>query len=556
MENIHYDALVIGSGAAGSFAAKELTEKGLKVVLVEAGRNISTEDFNPNFKGPKEKGIQLWARAKAAVTGQHIQSKVAMYGRQQRHLFVNDRENPYTTPADKPFLWIRGKQLGGRLHTYGRMLLRWSDYDFKAASRDGKGQDWPLSYNELAPYYDKVEKFLGIYGTKESLANVPDGQFMGNSKLTSAEALFKAKTQERWSDRKPIPWRYMPPNIKRIPQPIIAAQETGLLTIRTNAVVRKIRVDVSTGKATGVEYIDRETREVGTLQASIVVLCGSTIESVRLLLNSATQQHPNGLGNSSGTLGKYFMDQVPSMIFGTIPGKKGFEGDDTHPVDPFYGVTGGVYIPRFENLDKVSNNQFVRGYAFQGTIGRLYARDDKDAKFGIMGFGEMLPYADNTITLNPKKKDSYGIPVPHISCYMHDNEKRLLKAQTEAIKDMLVNAGFELEFCGSYLGVEEFGRGAFPDADWFSRLLFRLNFRKSMCMGAAIHETGGARMGDDPKTSVLNRYNQSWDVPNLFVTDGSSFPSGGVSGATLTIMAVTVRACEYIARGHAEGKFK
>lgn len=554
MENIHYDALVIGSGAAGSFAAKELTEKGLKVILVEAGRNITKEDFNPNFKGPKEKGIQLWARAKAAVTGQHIQSKVAMYGRQQRHLFVNDRENPYTTPADKPFLWIRGKQLGGRLHTYGRMLLRWSDYDFKAASRDGKGQDWPFSYEELAPYYDKVETFLGIYGTKESLPNVPDGQFMGNSKLTSSEAIFKAKTHERWPERNPIPWRYMPPNIKRIPQPILAAQETGRLTVRTNTVVRKILVDAGTGKATGIEYIDREARKTGTIRANIVVLCGSTIESVRLLLNSANKQHPNGLGNSSGTLGKYFMDQVPSMIFGTIPGKKGFESDNTHPVDPFYGVTGGVYIPRFENLDKVTNSQFVRGYAYQGTIGRLYARDDKDAKFGIMGFGEMLPYADNTITLDPNKKDSFGIPVPHISCYMHENEKKLLKAQTESIKEMLVNAGFELEFCGSYLGVEEFGRGAFPDADWFSRMLFRMNFRKSMCMGAAIHETGGARMGEDPQTSVLNRFNQSWDVPNLFVTDGSSFPTGGVSGATLTIMAVTVRACEYIAKNYSAGK--
>lgn len=444
MENIHYDALVIGSGAAGSFAAKELTEKGLKVILVEAGRNITKEDFNPNFKGPKEKGIQLWARAKAAVTGQHIQSKVAMYGRQQRHLFVNDRENPYTTPADKPFLWIRGKQLGGRLHTYGRMLLRWSDYDFKAASHDGKGQDWPFSYEELAPYYDKVEKFLGIYGTKESLPNVPDGQFMGNSKLTSSEAIFKAKTHERWPDRNPIPWRYMPPNIKRIPQPILAAQETGRLTVRTNTVVRKILVDAGTSKATGIEYIDRETRKTGTIRANIVVLCGSTIESVRLLLNSANKQHPNGLGNSSGTLGKYFMDQVPSMIFGTIPGKKGFEGDNTHPVDPFYGVTGGVYIPRFENLDKVTNSQFVRGYAYQGTIGRLYARDDKDAKFGIMGFGEMLPYEDNTITLDPHKKDSFGIPVPHISCYMHDNEKNCSKHRPNRLKKCWLMRGLNL----------------------------------------------------------------------------------------------------------------
>lgn len=548
------DALVIGSGASGSFAAKELTERGLNVTVLEFGRDITEADFAPNFKGPREKGIQLWARAQAAITGQPTQSKVAFYGKQQRHLFVNDRENPYTTERGKPFLWIRGKQLGGRLHTYGRMLLRWTDYDFKAASRDGYGEDWPISYDELSPYYDKVEEFLGVYGGQDGVANLPSGKYKGASKLTEAEKAFKEKTEARWPERHPVAWRYMPPNAKRIPQPILAARETGRLTVRTNAVVRRIVTDPSTGKATGVEYIDRLTGEVQTANAPIVVVCASPIESVRLLLNSASPKHPRGLGNSSGALGRYFMDQVPSMIMGSVPGMKGFEVDDTVPSDPFYGVTGGIYVPRFENLDTVTNSSFLRGYAYQGTIGRLFTRADRNAKYAFMGFGEMLPNRDNTVTLNPRRKDRWGIPIPHIGCGMGENEKKMLRTQTQAMKEMVQNAGLDIEFSGSALGLEEGPKGAFPEADMFSRFLFRQNFAGSMTMGAAIHESGGARMGADPAKSVLNANNQCWDAPNVFVTDASSFASGGTCGTTLTVMALTVRACEYIAEQYSRGQ--
>ncbi|MFQ8432382.1 GMC oxidoreductase [Amaricoccus sp. W119] len=547
------DALVIGSGASGSFAAKELTERGLNVTLLEFGRDITEADFKPNFKGPGEKGIQLWARAQAAVTGQPTQSKVAFYGKQLKHLFVNDRENPYSTPPGKPFLWIRGKQLGGRLHTYGRMLLRWTDYDFKAASRDGYGEDWPISYEELAPYYDHVEEFLGIYGGQDNVRNLPSGKYKGASKLTGAEAAFKAATEARWPDRHPVAWRYMPPNARRVPQPILAARETGRLTTRPNAVVRRILTDPGTGKATGVEYVDRLTREVRTVDAPIVVVCASPIESVRLLLNSASPKHPNGIGNSSGVLGRYFMDQVPSMIMGTIPGRKGFELDDTVPSDPFYGVTGGVYVPRFENLDTVTNDDFLRGYAYQGTAGRLVARPESDAKYAFMGFGEMLANRENSVSLHPRRKDRWGIPIPHISCAMGENEKKMLRAQVASMKEMVANAGFEVEFSGSALGLEEGPKGAFPEADPFSRFLFRQNFTGSMSMGAAIHESGGARMGSDPATSVLNGNNQCWDAPNVFVTDASSFASSGTAGTTLTIMALTVRASAYIADQYARG---
>lgn len=543
-----YDIIVVGSGAAGSFAAKELTEQGLEVLLLEAGRPIDKDDFPENFAGPKEKGIELMARARAALTGQPLQSRVAFYGPQQRHLFVNDREHPYSTPKNKPFLWIRGKQLGGRLHTFGRVLLRWSDVDFKAASRDGYGKDWPISYSDLEPYYARAEETLGVRGCADNVPNIPDGNFVGPSKLTEAEAEFKKKTELAWPDRRPIAWRYMPPNRHRVPQPILDAIETGRLTILTDAVVRRILTDPVSGRATGVEFADRQTRDVEIVSGRAVMVCASAIESVRLLLNSAGGKHPHGLGNSSGTLGRYFMDQVPSMIMGTVPKRTGAEVADFVPADPFYGNSGGVYIPRFQNLYSQTNPEFIRGFGFQGTVGRLYVPEDKPSRYAFMGFGEMLPQAENRITLHPTRKDRWGVPIPHIACAMGQNELAMLKEQLRAAREIALNAGLEIEFSGSALGITEEGRGAFPDADWFSRLLFRSNFRSAMAMGAAIHESGGARMGNDPATSVLNQWNQCWDAPNVFVTDASSFVTSGCAGTTLTLMALTIRASENAAK--------
>ncbi|WP_079731654.1 GMC oxidoreductase [Novosphingobium mathurense] len=548
-----FDVVVIGSGASGSFAAKELTERGLDVLVLEAGRAITEQDFPSDFAGPKEKGIQLWARARAAVTGQPIQSKVAFYGQQQRHLFVRDSDHPYSTPPGKPFLWIRGKQLGGRLHTFGRVLLRWSDTDFKAASRDGYGDDWPISYSDVNPYYSKVEELLEVRGCPAGIPNVPDGNFAGPSKLTAAEADFKEKTETHWPERKSISWRYMPPNIKRVPRPILAAQDTGRLTVRSDAIVRRVLTDPTTGKATGAEFIDRQTREIEVVHAAAIMVCASPIESVRLLLNSAGGKHPNGIGNSSGMLGRCFMDQVPNLIMGTIPDRKGNEIDDTLPPDPFYGITGGIYIPRWENVSSITNSEFLRGFGYQGTAGRLFTSPDKPAKFAFMGFGEMLAHRDNRISLHPTRKDKWGIPIPHIDVEMRKNELAMLRAQSRAALEMAQNAGLDTEFVGSCLGIEEHGRGAFPDADWFSRWLVRLNFKSSMSIGAAIHESGGARMGDDPATSVVNSQNQCWDVPNLFITDASTFPTSGCAGTTLTVMALSMRAGEYVAKQMAAG---
>lgn len=550
-----YDAVVVGSGASGSFAAMELTQQGLDVLLLEAGRDITPDDFPTDKKGPKEKGIQLWARARATLTGQPQQAKVAFYGQQQRHLFVNDFQHPYSTPKSSPFLFIRGKQLGGRLHTFGRMLLRWSDADFKAAEQDGYGDNWPIAYEDIAPFYDEVETFLGVRGNKDNVSAVPNGKFAGPSCLTASEKDFKSALESNWKTRKAIGWRFMPPNSKRIPQPILAAKETGNLTIRTDAVVRQVLTDPITGKATGVEFVDRLSHESSVVTAKVVMLCASPVESVRLLLNSVSDKHPRGLGNSSNQLGKYFMDQVPSILMGTVPNKQGFEIDDS-PLepDPFYGRSGGIYIPRFKNINGDTTDSFIRGYAFQGTVGRLFVKPDKPTRYAFMGFGEMLPHEENSVSLHPTKKDQWGMPVPHIVCDMKSNERAMLTHQTESMKEMAVAAGLDIEFSGSYEKLEEQGTGAFPEADWFSRMLFRKTLTKSLCMGAAIHESGGARMGDDPSSSVLNKFNQCWDSTNVFVTDASAFRTGGSAGTTLTVMALTLRASRYAADQIKSGK--
>ncbi|NMO91737.1 GMC oxidoreductase [Actinomycetospora sp. TBRC 11914] len=545
-----YDALVIGSGAAGSIAVKELTERGLDVLLLEAGRDISEADFVPPPETqPAAMSIGLGGRLRQSLKGQYIQSRRAMFKEQTSDFLVNDRKHPYA--SDSEFLWIRGRQLGGRLHAYGRVLLRSSDHEFQAASHDGHGQDWPISYADLAPYYDRVEEFMGVYGSADGLDNLPDGVYRGPSLLTSAEKDFKATVEGRWPSRHVVPWRYAAPNLHRVPLGILAARETGRLTTRTDAVVSRIVVNPTTGRADGAVYVDRHTKREHRVHADIVMCCASGIESVRLLLNSATDGHPDGLGNSSGLLGRYFMDQTPSLLFGDDPHHPGFESTDQAPPDPYYPPIGGVYIPRFENVDAPTTSEFARGWAVQGTVGRMPVPEGSGGVVGLMGFGEMLPYYDNRITLHPRRKDAWGVPIPRVHLRITDNERALMRAQVRGLREMAEASGYRVNFAASSLGLDS--RKVWPDADPFSRAIFRLGVKRSLAMGAAIHECGGARMGNDPGSSVLNEFNQSWDIPNLFVTDAASYVSNGGVGPTLTIMALTARAAEHAATQHADG---
>ncbi|WNM23580.1 GMC family oxidoreductase [Demequina capsici] len=547
-----FDVLVVGSGPAGSTAAHELTRRGMEVLLLEAGRNITPDDFvPPKPSKPRDMSIDLVGRAKSTLSGQYVQMRRAMFKEQTSPFLVNDFKHPYTTGGD-PFLWIRGRQLGGRMHAYGRMLLRASDHEFKAASRDGHGDDWPISYADLEPYYDDVERFNGLYGTTENLPQLPDGQYRGTSPLSSSEQEFKTSVEARWPERHVIPWRFAAPNLGRVPLGIATALKTGRLTLRTDAIVTRITVDPSTGRADGAIFIDRLTKRETKVHANAVMLCASGIESVRLLLNSATTRHPDGLGNSSGQLGRYFMDQTPSLLFGSDMTRTGMElPPDPAPADPYYAPVGGIYVPRWENLDSITRPEFARGWAIQGTIGRLPVPDDSPSAVGLMGFGEMLPNANNRITLARHRKDAWGIPVPRIDIRISDNERAMMRAQMAGLREMAETAGYRVNFVGSTVGLDS--KKIWPDADPFSRLVFKLGFRLSLAMGAAIHECGGARMGSDPATSVLNEHNQVWDIPNLFVTDGASYTSNAVVGPALTIMALTARACDHLASETATG---
>ncbi len=537
-----FDALIVGSGASGSFAAHELTAQGLKVLLLEAGPEIGPADFDPN-NAPRQTEINLWQRAKATLLGQGIQARAAFFDGRMRHLFVNDRRHPYTTPADAPFLWIRARQAGGRTHTFGRVLLRWTDDDFKGRSRTGRGVDWPIAYADLAPFYDEVEQSLGLYGEVDGVPTLPDSLYAHRAVMTEGERLFKRAVEGEWPERKVVTWRYIGPEPTRVLRPMRDALATGHLDIRYDMVVRKVLTDESGSRAIGVDAVETRTGRSHTFRARSVVLCASPIESVRLLLNSAGPRHPAGLANSSDGLGRYFMDQLPCIAAGTFPQSRGWASADTAPSDPFYGPSGGIYLPRFLAEDGVSA---ASDFAFQGSVGRSRTGEGSASRFSFFGYGAMAPNAENRITLD-RRKDSAGVPIPHIRCKIGPEDEQTLRREIDALVETVERARGELEFVGSPLGLVEKGRGPYPEASRMDRLAFRALFGKTMVMGAAIHEAGGARMGEAAADSVLNRWNQAWDVPNLLVTDASAFASSGVSGTTLTIMAMTVRACRHLA---------
>jgi choline dehydrogenase-like flavoprotein len=549
-----YDAVVVGSGPAGSMAVKELTERGLDVLLLEAGRELTEEDFTPPPpKPPKQLGMDIDLRARAMWAGQHRQARRTFFSETSNRFLVNDRENPYSTPRGAPFLWIRGRVLGGRLNTYGRVLQRMSDVDFKAASRDGAGEDWPISYADLAPWYDRVEELVGVYGNHDGLAHPPDGKYVGPAMLTAVEEQFRDAVGARWPERKVIAWRYAAPNLGRVPRGIAAARETGRLTTCTDAVVTRVTVSDRTGLADGAVFIDRNTRREHRVFADVVVLCASTIETLRILLASGGRRHPDGLANSNGLVGRYFMDQTISMAFCAVPQFRGYSAADTlPPADPFYPPTGGILIPRFDNMGPELDPRFLRGISFQGAGGRFPVPDGEPTSLGLGGVGEMLPAYDNRISLHPRRTDRWGAPIAHIECRMGENDLALVRHQTRALREMVTEAGYQVNFLGSVLGLES--KKVWPAYTPLQRMIFRHSFGRSLMMGSAIHECGGARMGRDPATSVVNGVNQTWDVPNLFIPDGASFTSGSTVGPALTVMALAARSAAFIAASHGSGE--
>ena len=545
--------LLSASGATGGWAAKELTEAGLRVCLLEAGRNLNPEKDFTEHMTPYQ--IKYRGQSPEMKRTRPIQSKNYACREYNYKWFVNDLKNPYTTPEGKPFDWFRLRILGGRSMVWGRQSYRFSDLDFKAASRDGYGQDWPFSYADLAPYYDKVEEYIGVSGQAEGKSQLPDGKFLPPMKMTCGELILRESAMKKFGRTvtigrtamltKPLngraPCHYCGPceqgctthsYFNSPTTTVAAAQATGNLTLLTDSIAHQVLIDPKTGKAKGVSYIDRETRAPREVLGKVVVLCAQALESTRILFNSANREYPNGLANSSGTLGCYLMDHVmgggASGVFPSLREKPNFGSRRPN----------GIYVARYQNV-KNQHPDFIRGYGFQGGagprmntnalgIGKAYKEAVKDGIYGVSlgGFGECLARRENRCEIDESVADAWGIPALRVSCSYGDNEHKMLEDMSATAAEMLEAAGVK--------NVSEQSRES--------------------TFGRAIHEVGTARMGNDSRTSVLNKWCQAHDIKNLFVADGSCFVSSGNQNPTLTMMALTARLCDYLVEQYRKGE--
>lgn len=560
--NPEFDAIVVGSGITGGWAAKELTEKGLKVLMVERGPLIEHQSgYTKEVTPPWELPFLGQGDAELYKSDYFIQSrKRGFFHEWSQDHFVNDRLNPYQFDKERPFHWYRGYQLGGRSLTWGRQCYRWSDFDFGANKADGHGSDWPIRYADLRKWYDYVEDFIGVSGSIEGLPQLPDGHFQPPMPLNAAEKVIKAAVEGRWPDRKVIIGRssnltrqvgdrspcqyrsicnrgcsygaYFSTQASTLP----AARKTGLLTLVTDTVVAQLIHDPTKNRVTGVDAINVTTGERTRFSSRIVFLNASTINSVAIMLRSKCESNPTGIANSSGVLGRYLMDHASTnAAVGLIPNLEDHNYFGNRP--------NNAIIPRFRNIQDRSD-QFLRGYSYQGGairrgwrrgasmegIGQelknqLHGPGDWVMTLGV--FAECLPNPDNRIALHPFEKDRQGLAQVNVSFAYGENELKLLADAEIEAKAMLESAGAKI-----------ISSSKTPDPG-----------------GSSIHEMGGARMGNDPHTSVLNGFNQAHDVANLFVTDGAAMCSTASQNPSLTYMALTARACSNAVSMLQEGHF-
>ncbi len=538
-----YDVIVVGSGASGGWAAKQLCEGGLEVLMLEAGRALDPAKDFTEHKWPYDMPFRGFGKPGEIDKRQHSVSRFANEFTTQ--FYVNDADLPYTTAAGKPFNWIRARNVGGRTIAWGRQCYRYSDYDFQAAAHDGYGANWPVSYAEIAPFYDIVESFIGVSGRAENYDALPDGQFLPPMNFSCGEVHLKkvvdgygdrlmtigraAILTQRHEGRAACHWcghcgrgcmtgSYFSTPASTLP----AAVKTGKFTLQTEAIVHRVILGKD-GKARGVEYIDGPSAKTQEVYAKVVMLNASTLESTRLLMLSK-------IGTQNDALGHYLMDHtIDCRVLGFLPGPKG-------PIQEFDdNRANGLYIPRFRNL-KTKHPDYIRGWGYQGEAIRgvfpthamhragfgadfkRQVREDWPYTTRLWAFGEMLARHENKVSLDGSVKDRWGIPELHIDCAHSDNELKMMRDAVDTAQEMMHKAGAEI---------------------------YEVNYTPKP-PGTCVHELGTARMGSDPRTSVLNSWNQVWEVPNLFVTDGAAFPSIACVNPSLTMMALTVRTCGHI----------
>lgn len=553
-----YDAIVVGSGISGGWAAKELCEKGLKVLVLERGQNlVHGRDYASTMNAPWNLPHRGWLTQQLKER-YPIQSQCYAFAEDNIDFWVNDSEQPYIQV--RPFNWLRGSRLGGRSLLWARQSYRWSDLDFEANARDGHGVDWPIRYKDLAKWYDYVETFAGVSGGAEGIPQLPDGRFLPAMEMNCLEQHTAESMKKNWKDRRMIIGRVA--NLTEakahhqalargqcqyrnrcqwgcpygayfssVSATLPAAQRTSNLTIRTDAIVNSVIYDEKKQRATGVRIIDANSKQMEEYFAKVIFLNASTLGTTFILLNSISSRFPNGLGNDSGVIGHYLMDHHKQAGANGI--HEGFQ-------DQYY--TGrranGTYIPRFRNLPgQAAMKSFLRGYGFQGGASRAgWNRVDEKPGFGVSlkaeirqpglwqmwigGYGEQLPHFENDVSLDTGKTDTWGQPLLKVDAQWRENERNMRADMAQTAAEILEAAGYKTI-------------RPFNDLD-------------NNPPGHSNHEMGTCRMGRDPKTSALNGWNQMWAVKNVFVTDGACMTSSACQNPSLTYMALTARAADFV----------
>jgi len=529
-----FDAIVVGSGATGGVAAWSLTARGLRTLVLEAGPDLRRDVYGTPLANLARRLKQRWF-----TKDQSVQQLHPVYWETNPSLFVSDRDNPYVTPMDAPFRWIRGRQVGGRSHTWGGVCLRFSDHEFNPSGLRPGGR-WPVAHADLDPFYARIERLLAVHGSRDGLPQLPDGDFAEPGALSPGERLLQDELKRRF-DRDVIIARGIRAGrgtqggephsrLSSNQTSLAAARATGRLTIRSDAVVSRILTNPGTGKAAGVECVDTRSAKRESVFAPLVVLCASALESVRILLNSKSAEFPDGIGGSSGLLGKGIMDHVAGSFFFYLPALE---------ESPGFELLGseGMLIPRFNHSDTLNPGYGYWGGVSRHRIPRMIRRQPNTALGFLCGMGEAAASDENRIALAPDRTDKWGIACASIHYTRQPEELRLVEKMRADALDMVTAAG------GIPVTLADVFRRS-----WLQSWLRDMDRRLALCApGLFVHEVGGARMGARESDSVTNPFGQVWDCPNVVIGDGATFVTSGWQNPTLTEMALCLRASEHAA---------